>query len=806
MPFRRAADFIVRHYQTSRTALRNAGNGITRTTKNISEAAQRKTVDGLNEVMTRSIRMTIRTALRIALGVKVRGLENFKGLEGKPTVIIANHTSLLDGIVLASMLPVRPAFAIATDQFEKFNKNPLVRFLFKRLTILPIDPTKPQAIKTMTQLAKSGTPVMIFPEGRLTSTGTIMQIFDGAGAIADGADATIVPVYLKGLNMLPFGTLGLQNYPRRLRPEITVTALPPRKLDIADDLTSRARRKARQSALERIMYALPVEALDKERPLFDDLKAAAYQYGGRGKRVIVQDHLNVKLTYSQVITGAYALGAKLAKQTTTGETVGFFLPNSNAAAVSFWALQAYGRVPAMLNASSDAPTLQSCVTTAGVKTIITSRTFIAMAKLEDKIATLAETTKVIYLEDIKASIGMADKLAALSRSKGMLPAGTPKIDGNDAAVVLFTSGSEGPPKGVVLSHANIRANIAQVSAITPISPADKVFNALPVFHSFGLGGGMIMPMLRGIPSVQYPTPLDGKNIPKAIYWSDSTLMFATDTFLRLYAKGTDSNTDMSRLHFIFAGAEALTQETYDTYLTRFGVKIYEGYGMTEASPVVAINLPGMNERGTVGRLLPGLESRLEPVADMDDAYKLLIKGPNVMMGYLRPDNPGVIDPPADGWHDTGDIVRETAQGHLQIAGRAKRFAKVAGEMVSLDAIETIARTASPTAEQAVILRQQPGKADEIILYTTDSAMKRDVLAAAAKAMSRSNLGLPGNDNIRVVGEIPKLATGKTDYVSLKKLDAAFNAAATAPAAAAQEQQALAKTGDAAAQQRKNNGI
>lgn len=796
MPYRTATRFAARQFSALKTRITNTPAAIASRAK----SAWQKSVAVIDEGITRTIRLSSRTALRVLLGVRTRGMDNFKNLDGKPMVIIANHTSLLDGVVLAAMLPVRPAFAIATDQFEKFNKNPLVRFLFKRLTILPIDPTKPQALKTMTQLAKSGTPVMIFPEGRLTSTGNIMQIFDGAGAIADGADATIVPVHIKGLNLLPFGTLGLKNYPRRLRPEITVTALPPRKLDIPADATSRARRKLRLDALESIMHALPVEAMERDRALFDDLKSAAYQYGR--KRVTVEDPMRNRVTYGQVMTGAYALGAKLAKGTAAGETVGFFLPNSNAAAVSFWALQAYGRVPAMLNASSDAPTLQSCVATAGVKTIITSRTFIELAKLEDKISALGASARIIYLEDVKASIGMKDKLAALARSRSILPAGAPKIKGSDPAVVLFTSGSEGPPKGVVLSHTNIRANIAQVTATAPITPADKVFNALPVFHSFGLGGGLIMPMLRGIPSVQYPTPLDGKNIPKAIYWSDATLMFATDTFLRLYAKGTDSNADMNRLRFIFAGAEALTQETRDTYLNRFGVRIYEGYGMTEASPVVAINLPGKNEHGTVGKLLPGLQARLEPVADMDDAYRLMIKGPNVMMGYLRPENPAVIEPPADGWHDTGDIVRMTAQGHLQIVGRAKRFAKVGGEMVSLDAIETIARTASPQTEQAVILRQQAGQADEIILYTTDSTMKRETLAAAAKSLSRSFLGLPGNDNIRVVGEIPKLATGKTDYVSLKKLDAAFNAAAQpAPAQVAENTTATAPK-PAAPQQKK----
>ena len=740
-----------------------------------------------DRTLDRAIRKGLRLGIRLVFRPKISGLENFKGLDGKPLVIVANHTSLYDGVMLAAFLPVTPAFAIATDQYDKFMKNPVTRFLFKRLTMLPLDPSKPQALKTMARLAQSGQPVMIFPEGRLTPTGHIMQIFDGAAAVADAADATIVPVHLKGLHLLPFGTYGLKNYPRRLQPDIALTALAPRKLEFSRDGTPKDRRRARLSALESIMHSLDVEAVKPEASLFDDLRDAARLFG-RG-RVTVEDPLRNQLTYGKVLTGAHALGAELAKVTAAKETVGFFLPNSNAAAVSFWALQAYGRVPAMLNASSDAPTLQSCLATAGVKTVVTSRTFIQLAKMEDKLAALAEKAKIVFLEDIKDQIGPRQKAAALLKSNGLLPTGAPKIDGRDAAVVLFTSGSEGAPKGVVLSHANIRANIAQVSATAPITPADKIFNALPMFHAFGLGGGLIMPMLRGVPCVQYPSPLDGKSIPKSIYMSDATLMFATDTFLRLYARGTDSNSDMNRLRMIFAGAEPLTAETRDTYLNRFGVRIYEGYGMTEASPVVAINLPGASQAGSVGRLLPGMEQKLVPVDDMPGAYRLMLRGPNIMQGYLRPENPGVLERPADGWHDTGDIVRVDDRGFISIAGRAKRFAKVGGEMVSLDGIETIARTASPAFEQAAILRQVPGQPDEIVLYTTDAGLKRDALGAAAKTLNKSLLGLPGNDNIRSVDAIPKLATGKTDYVSLKKLDAAFNAAAAKPAGNAAPAQA-----------------
>lgn len=743
--------------------------------QNIARGIKHKSNRALDAAITGGLRL----GLRAGLMPKVRGLEHIRAAAGQPMVIVANHLSYYDGLMLAAFLPVRPAFAIDTGQYEKFRRNPLTRFLFSRLTMLPIDPARPQALKTLAKLAEAGTPVMIFPEGRLSQTGQVMQIFDGAASVAEAAGAQIVPVHLKGLHLLPFGSHRMQHHPRRLRPDVALTVLPAQKLAPTTG-TARERRQQRLAQMEAIMQGLEVAALDPAPTLFDDLKRAAHHYGR--KRVTLEDHQFQRLTYGQVLTAAEALGAELAKITKAGEHVGFFLPSSNGAAVSFWALQAYGRVPAMLNAGADAATLQSCLATAEVKTVVTSRAFVAAGKLEDKIKALEAAAKVVYLEDIKQHIGTAKKLAALARARKLWPRRAPRASGSDTAVVLFTSGSEGMPKGVVLSHANIRANIAQVLALAPITPADKVFNALPLFHAFGLGGGMIMPMLRGIPSFQYPSPLDSKNIPKAIYMSDATLMFATDTFLRLYARGTDSDADMSRLRMIFAGAEPLTSETADTYLTRFGVRIFEGYGMTKAAPVVAINLPGRDRKGSVGRLLPGIEQRLEPVADMDGAYRLFIRGPNIMQGYLRPENPGVLDKPQDGWHDTGDIVRIDGRGFVSIAGRAKRFAKIGGEMVSLDAIESLARAAAPAFEQAAILRQRDGMADEIVLYTTDAALKRDGLAQAAKEKGASTLGLPGNDNIRAVAEIPKLASGKTDYVSLKRLDSAFNTAAEKPAA------------------------
>lgn len=733
-----------------------------------------------DEIFIRTAKLVTTVVLKVLLRPKLRGLENLKDIKNERMVIVANHSSLLDGIVLAALLPVRPAFAIATDQYEKFARFPGARFLMDRVPLLPIDPSKPQAIKTLTRMAQSGRPVMIFPEGRLTPTGTMMQIFDGAAAVAEAADAKILPIYIKNLNHLPMGTYGLRHHPRTPFPDVSVTVLPARKLDTADSGTTKERRQVRLKSLQSIMHQMPVEAIDPRRTLIQDLHKTVRHFGR--KRITLEDAQYNKFTYGKVLSAAHALGAALAKRTTEKENVGLMLPSTPAAAISFWALQAEARVPAMLNFSADAPTLVSCANTASLKTVVTARAFVELAKLEDKIKALEEAgMKIIYLEDLKKEIGTFAKLKALVQARGLgrKPAGldSKKADGSHPAVILFTSGSEGVPKGVVLSHNNIRSNIEQVDVLSPIGPGDKVFNALPAFHAFGLGGGIIMPMLLGIPSCQFPSPLESKVIPKAIYMSDATVMFATDTFLRLYAKGTDSDADMARLRLVFAGAEALTAETAQTYIDRFGVKIYEGYGMTEASPVVAINVPGANTPGTVGKLLPGMEQRLLPVEDMPDAYRLQIRGPNIMVGYLYAEQPGVIVPPADGWHDTGDIVRLADNGALKLAGRAKRFAKIGGEMVSLDAIEALARAASPQAEQAAVLKQESGKPDEIVLFTTDAALKREQLAAAAKEAARSTLGLPGNDNIRLLADIPKLATGKTDYVTLKGMLADFNQAA-----------------------------
>ena len=274
---------------------------------------------------------------------------------------------------------------------------------------------------------------------------------------------------------------------------------------------------------------------------------------------------------------------------------------------------------------------------------------------------------------------------------------------DEPAVVLFTSGSEGMPKGVALSHANVLANREQVAARIDFSSQDMILNALPLFHSFGLTTGTLLPLLSGMRTFFYPSPLHYRIVPEIAYDVNATLLFGTNTFLAGYARFAHPY-DFYSVRYAFAGAEKLKDETRRVWTDKFGVQVFEGYGTTETSPVLAANTPIDMRAGTVGRFLPGIEYALDPVPGVEGG-RLSVRGPNVMLGYLKHDKPGVIQPPATergaGWYDTGDIVTIDADGFVTIQGRAKRFAKIGGEMISLAAVEELAARAWPDAQHAV---------------------------------------------------------------------------------------------------------
>jgi acyl-[acyl-carrier-protein]-phospholipid O-acyltransferase/long-chain-fatty-acid--[acyl-carrier-protein] ligase len=711
--------------------------------------------------------------------VELRGVDNL--LHAGPNPIIAlNHVSFLDAGLALSLLGKDPVFAIDSAMAQHWWIKPFLRFT----RAMPLDPTKPMATRTLINAVKGGEPLIIFPEGRLTVTGSLMKVYDGAGLIADKTGAFVVPVRLEGFEYTPFTRLSRAQVRRRWFPKVTVTVLEPVKLAVDPALKGKARRQAAGAALYEIMSNLVYRTTSTDRTVFEALVDAAKIHGM--SRVAVEDPVSGTLSYRKLLLGARILGRKLMPYADEGKAIGVMLPNANGAAVTLMALMSAGRVPAMINFSAGPANVLAACKAAALRVILTSRTFIEKGRLDALVAALEKDVKIVYLDDIRPTITLADKLRGFWNRKK--PLTSRKAD--DWAAILFTSGSEGTPKGVVLTHRNMLANAAQAAARIDFGRQDKVFNVLPVFHSFGLTVGLILPLVSGVRVYLYPTPLHYRIVPELIYGVNATILFGTDTFLNGYARAAHAY-DFRSLRYILAGAEPVKESTRRIYLEKFGLRILEGYGVTETAPALALNTPMFNKFGTVGRMLPGMEARLEKVEGVDEGGRLYVKGPNVMAGYLRVENPGVLEPPPDGWHDTGDIVTIDAQGFITIKGRAKRFAKIGGEMISFAAVEAIASEAWPDALSAVTSVPDARKGERLVLVTQKKDATRAEFQRVARARGASELMTPAE--IVYMEKMPLLGSGKVDNVTLTTLmrerfgaqPAAAPAPSPAPSAAAE---------------------
>jgi acyl-[acyl-carrier-protein]-phospholipid O-acyltransferase/long-chain-fatty-acid--[acyl-carrier-protein] ligase len=703
------------------------------------------------------IKGLIRRTLILLYRVDVRGAEHMPK-PGERAVVVVNHVSFLDGLLLAVFLPGKPTFAVHTSIYRRWWMKPAL----KLFNAFPVDPTNPMSAKAMVKTVREGRTLVIFPEGRITVTGALMKIFDGPGMVADKADAPIIPVRLYGPQFTRFSYLRGKVRLRRF-PKITLTVLKPRRFAIEGKMSGRDRRALAGRRLYDEMSAMIFDTSDTHRTLFSALCDARHVHGG--KALVVEDVQRTPLSYDRLITAAGLLGGRLVAGTNLGEAVGILLPNVSSAIVAFLGLQAMGRVPAMLNFTVGSANLRSACDTARIATIVTARAFVEQAKLGDAVLALERDGKrIVYLEDIGATIGAGEKLwAAFTTQRAAARHAKLGLSPDAPAVILFTSGSEGSPKGVVLTHRNLLSNIAQLAARIDFNASDIVLNALPIFHSFGLTGGTLLPLLNGIKTVFYPNPLHYRIVPALAYDANATVLFGTDTFLSGYARMAHSY-DFYSLRYIFAGAERVKNETRRIYAEKFGVRIMEGYGATECAPAIALNTPMHFQAGTVGRLLPGMEARLEAVPGIEEGGRLFVRGPNVMAGYLLASSPGELRPPQAGWHDTGDIVTIDEAGFITIRGRAKRFAKIGGEMVSLPAVEGYAGSVWPGAENAVVTRPDAKKGEQLVLFTTARSANYEALREWAKANGITELMLPRD--IRILPSLPVLGTGKIDYVAL----------------------------------------
>lgn len=703
------------------------------------------------------VKSALRAAARIAFNVKTKDIEKISYLlkQSDRNIFVCNHPSFLDGVILGLFLPCDPVFLVHSSIF----KRPVFRFLLQFVDNLPVDPANPMSIKTLTNAVNAGRPVVIFPEGRITTTGGLMKIYEGSAFVAAKTGAQIIPLSLQGLLKSRTSRMGI-TYPKTYFPSVELQAHAPRKLSFDMTLRPRDRRRIAGEELRHIMQDLAYASVDTDTSLYGAFVRAKKYFGD--KHVVMEELTESTLTFGKVNQMAHGVGYLIAKHSAKGSRVGIMLPNMPVGAAAILGCSIYGRVPAMLNYTAGVPAFEASLVSTAMQCLFTSRAFVEKAKLAHLIEVAqAKGVKIFYMEDLKSLIALSDKLTILWRARQNWHVSS---KGSDLGVVLFTSGTESLPKGVAHTNSSLLSNVAQVRAVIDITPDDKVLNALPMFHSFGFTAGTLLPMLSGCTLLLYVSPLHYKVIPELCYDRNCTVLFGTNTFLDNYAKRAH-NYDFYRLRYVVAGAEKLQPKVREMWMERFGIRILEGYGATECAPVIAVNTPMSNKFGTVGEFLPGMVYKLDPIPGTGGGA-LSVKGPNIMAGYFKVDKPGVLQPTGE-WYDTGDIG-EIVEGKLRLCGRSKRFIKSGGEMVALEAVELLASSLTTKGVAAIDMPDEK-KGQVSWLFVEDAAVTRDVLRKAIVDKGLSPLTLPAN--VIVVDKLPLLGTGKLDYQSMKGLAA-----------------------------------
>lgn len=681
-------------------------------------------------------------------------------------VYVSNHVSYLDPVLLFAFLPGNPIFALNGHLYRRR----FIRFLMKTADIMNYNPIEPADLKELINKVNDNRLVVIFAEGRITETGGLMKIYEAPGLLADKTKAPIIPIWIEGPQYSYFSKTK-DKLPHRPMPKMLITVGSPKPLKLKDEL--RRQRDHLSNEVYHILTEMQFKiTYNPDISIFAQLVKTSKVYSKKGfffKRPMVIEDINRKpMSYKDLLLRVYLLGKFFKKKAGHFEHVGLLLPNTIAAAATFLGLSAYERVPVMLNFSVGAKNMLSMCRTAQVKFVITSLTFIHTAKLEPVIELLKSNgVEIFYLETLAKKLGIISKLGALLRYKTKrVPH---KHGGNRKAVILFTSGSEGAPKAVVLSHANIISNIKQVTTFETINMKDLVFNAMPMFHSFGLTIGTLFPLLEGGRVFLYPSPLHYRVIAELIYELGATILFGTDTFFRGYGRIAHPY-DFYNVRFMYAGAEAVKLDTRNLFMEHMGVRIMEAYGVTECAPFVAANNHVYNRFGSIGKIVPGVQYKIEPVPGIEKGGELVVKGPNIMLGYILPENPGVLVPLEGGWYHTGDVVEIDEIGYVFIKDRIKRFAKIGGEMVSLNAVQDMVIKAyewmGPDFNYGIVAVPHESKGEQIVLVTNNTQVKQEVLHDYIKNNGMSELFLPRT--ILYHDKIPTFLTGKTDNVTLKK--------------------------------------
>lgn len=701
------------------------------------------------------LKILIKMLFKTLFKIKTADLEKINEYltYSKKNIFICNHLSFLDGLILGLFLPGNPVFLIHSSVL----KNKLFKYVLSHVDYLAIDTNNPMALKTLTNEINNGRNVVIFPEGRITTTGSLMKVYDGTAFVAAKTEANIIPITLQGLLKSKLSRMK-NDYPKVLFPAVTIKAHEPYKIEVDKTLMARQRRKQAGEKLRKILQENHFDSINTNKTIYSAFLESMEYFGKQ--HIVLEDLDYIEINYDKFHLMLRGVGHLITKETKS-HYIGLLLPNTPIGAAAFFGVSAFDRVPCMLNYTMSKDSFLSCLKIAGISTVVTAKQFIEKGKLQHLVKVCEDNNiQILYLENMKEKVSIFDKFKIKLNLLGLN-----KSDDNYTkdATVLFTSGSEGTPKGVVLSHKALLSNVAQVRSVIDISTEDKICNVLPIFHSFGLTAGTILPILSGSKLLLYVSPLHYRIVPELVYDRNCTVLFGTNTFLFNYAKNAN-NYDFYKIRYVVAGAEKVSDMTRNVWFEKFGIRILEGYGATECAPVISVNTPMANKFGSVGQLLPKIKYRLEEIPGVEGG-KLWISGPNLLSGYFKENNPGILEK-NNGWYDTGDIVQISEDGFVTIKGRVKRFVKIAGEMVSLEVVDKIVGSVTDKLF-ATTSKPDANKGERIIVFTLDETLTKDKIRNKITEMNQSNLMMPSE--IYLTDSIPLLGSGKIDYQTLKKM-------------------------------------
>ena len=720
------------------------------------------------------LRLLLWLATHTLYRLDVKGREHIPARGG--ALLTPNHVSMADAVFLIAALD-RP---IRFLMFRGIYEHPLIKPFAKVLGVIPISSDQGpremiHSLREATQALQNGELVCIFPEGQLTRIGQLLPFRRGMERIMKGVEAPIVPVHLDGVWGSIFSFAGgrfLWKFPRQVPYPIRVTfgaPLPP---------------SASATDVRRAVQDLGADAFDRRKKLIQTLPQSFIHTARRNpRRLAMADGQRPRVSFFAALSGSVLLARRLRKLWQGQDMVGVLLPPSVPAALVNLAAMLLGKVPVNLNYTASNEVLSSCARQCNLKTVVTARVFLEKVKVEPP-------AEAIYIEDVAKDPGRGEKLGAALASV-LLPwrllmkfAGCqhrPHLD--DIATVIFSSGSTGDPKGVILTHYNVASNVEQLNQVFMIHSDDRILGILPLFHSFGFTGTLCLPMAIGIGVVYHPNPLDSRVIGALVRTFKITMLLATPTFLNAYTRRCEPE-DFGSLRFVMAGAEKLPERISQAFEDRFGIRPLEGYGCTECAPVVSVNRSDFRaaafrqvgaKRGSIGHPLPGITVKivdpdsLQPLG-VDQPGLLLVRGPNVMRGYLdKPEKTAEVL--RDGWYNTGDIAASDEDGFLRITDRLTRFSKIGGEMVPHIKVEDLLQEFAGATEQTFVVTSVPDekKGERLmVLHTLDEPQLEDVLAKLGQA-DLPALWRPKADQFLRVEALPYLGTGKLDLRKAREL-------------------------------------